>query len=259
MKAFPLRMWKWLDARAKSASMRMVKWTGKSEEFIHPKHLVDDPSHHWYAGYVRPGDVVLDVGCGNGAHTGSVASHHAQAVGFDVDTQQLRIGAREAKRRRQANVYLLVCSAQQSFPFLDSCCDRVLFLDVIEHLDDRDLALLEIRRVLKEDGLLLLSAPNRDTSWKRAQRGAGLFYYTDPDHRIEYTEEELKKELSRGHFEATSLMPIVLDTPCAGFIDLIGGISLPLYQRLMRWKRGRAAVEPSESIGFRAVCRKVES
>jgi len=51
-------------------------------------------------------------------------------------------------------------------------------------------------------------------------------------------------------------MPVVLDTPWAGAIDAVGGLSLALYDRLSRWKREAALRRPDESTGFRAVARK---
>jgi 2-polyprenyl-3-methyl-5-hydroxy-6-metoxy-1,4-benzoquinol methylase len=65
--------------------------------------------------------------------------------------------------------------------------DLVLFLDVLEHLHSRQGALREIHRALRPGGTLLVAAPNRDTSWKRRLQAASSFYYTDPDHKIEYT------------------------------------------------------------------------
>jgi len=51
-------------------------------------------------------------------------------------------------------------------------------------------------------------------------------------------------------------MPVVLDTPWAGAIDAMGGVSLKLYDRLSRWKREAAIRRPGESTGFRARARK---
>jgi hypothetical protein len=51
-------------------------------------------------------------------------------------------------------------------------------------------------------------------------------------------------------------MPVVLDTPLAGAIDTLGGLSLGLYYRLSRWKREAALRRPEESTGFRVVARK---
>ena len=54
-------------------------------------------------------------------------------------------------------------------------------------------------------------------------------------------------------------MPVVVDTPWAGLIDALGGVSLSLYDRLSRWKRDAAVRAPANSTGFRAVARKRSS
>ena len=62
-----------LNRRGGAIAVRLVKFTGKSPDAIHPKHLVDVPWHHWYVDYLKPEDVVLDLGCANGTHTLAVA------------------------------------------------------------------------------------------------------------------------------------------------------------------------------------------
>jgi len=115
----------------------------------------------------------------------------------------------------------------------------------------------EIARVLRPDGRLLVSAPNRETSWRRRLRAAGLFAYSDPDHKIEYTETEFLSELWAGGFAPDGpVMPVVYDTAWAGVIDVVGGLSLPAYRRLSAWKRQAALRQPAESIGFRVVARR---
>ena len=64
-------------------------------------------------------------------------------------------------------------------------------------------------------------------------------------------------ELTQAGFEPEgAVMPVVLDTPWAGVIDAVGGVSLGLYDRLSRWKRDAALRRPEESTGFRVVARK---
>ena len=105
-------------------------------------------------------------------------------------------------------------------------------------------------------GRLIVSAPNRDTSWRRRLRAAGLFSYSDPDHKIEYARGELLTELAAAGFAPVEpVRPIVYDTPWAGLIDLIGGVSLQLYRRLSRWRHQAAQRYPNESIGFIVVAR----
>ncbi len=57
-----------LNRRGKGLSVRLVKYTGKSPHFIHPKHLVETPGHDWYLAHLSPGDVALDVGYLDSAH-----------------------------------------------------------------------------------------------------------------------------------------------------------------------------------------------
>lgn len=246
-----------VNRRGKSVGVRLVKYTGKSPHFIHPKHLVGNPWHDWYVEHLRPSDFVLDVGCANGAHTLRVASRCKGILGFDYDLDQLRIARQEAARLGFDNVHLFAWDITTPFPFPDRIFDSALFLDVIEHLVPRVAVLHEIHRVLKDNGQLLVSGPSRETSWRRRLREAGLFAFSDPDHKVEYTREEFIAELRAGGFEvAGDLMPVVYDTPWAGVIDALGGLSLGLYARLARWKREVALRHPKESTGFRAVAVK---
>lgn len=246
-----------VNRRGKAVGVRLVHWTGKRPYPIHPKHLVGHAWHDWYLQYLDARDLVLDVGCANGAHLLRAATRCRSIVGFDYDLGQLPIAAREIREQGLGNARIFAWDITGFFPFPDRMFDAVLFLDVIEHLVPRVAVLGEICRVLKDDGRLLVSGPNRQTRWRRTLREAALFSYSDPDHKIEYAPAEFVAELRAGGFEVEGdLMPVVLDTPWAGAIDAVGGLSLTLYDRLSRWKRAAALRRPQESTGFRAVARK---
>jgi SAM-dependent methyltransferase len=245
------------NRKGKSVGVRLVRYTGKSRYFIHPKHLIDTPWHDWYVDHLRPTDVAIDVGCANGAHTVVAARHCRRIYGFDYDPRHLAVARRSAESRRLANAHFFAWDVTGRFPFADASIDAALFLDVIEHLHPRAAVLREIARVLRPDGRLLVSAPNRDSSWRRALRAAGLFAYSDPDHKIEYTLEEFVAELGAGGFSPLGpVEPVVYDTPWAGAIDALGGLSLGAYARLSRWKREAALRHPEESTGFQVVARR---
>jgi SAM-dependent methyltransferase len=248
-------LWR-LDTLGSILAPRMVRWTGKSAYPIHPKHFLDTPWQRWYLAYVEPGDVVLDAGCGNAMHTLACARCCRQAFGIDANPDQLRVGAAQARNRSQANVHLVRGDVDGPWGFWDGSFDKVMLLDVLEHLDRREQALSEAFRVLKPQGRLLASVPQSITGWKAVRRKVGLPAYADPDHRVEYTREEIVELLAQTGFECEDTEPVVLDTWLAGLIDLLGGLSLGLYRRLAEWKRQTALRKPEESTGFRIVARK---
>ena len=246
-----------INRRGKAVGVRLARLTGKSRYAIHPKHLVEQPWHDWYLPYLRVDDHVLDVGTSNGAHLVRAAMRCRTIVGFDQDTTQLAHAEREIRTRGLGHARVFAGDVTARFPFADKTFDVALFLDVIEHVVPRASVLREIHRVLRDGGRLLVSAPNRDTRWRATLRAAGVFAYSDPDHKIEYSREEFLAELHAGGFEPIGpLMPVVLDTPWAGAIDAVGGLSLSLYYRLSRWKREAALRRPGDSTGFRAVAAK---
>ncbi len=248
-----------LNRPGKSVGRRPGKYTGKSPHFIHPKHLVKTPGHDWYLPHLQPADAVLDIGCANGAHTVKAAGRVKHVVGLDYDVGQLRVASASVRDLGLDNVKLLAWDLTAAFPFPAATFDAALFLDVIEHLAPRSRVLSEIQRVLRPGGRLMVSGPNRETTWRRRLREAGLFSYQDPDHKVEYTEAEFLDELRAGGFvPQLPVEPIVYDTPWAGMIDAIGGVSLGLYSRLSRWKREAVMRDPGESTGFRVVARKAE-
>lgn len=234
---------------------RLVQWTGKSRWPIHPKHLVD-VRPPWYLQSLCPSDVVLDLGCGNGQHTLRVAPSVRSIVGVDYDSKLLAVAEADTRARGVGNVRFTTADLEGRFPFTDAAFDVVLALDVLEHLHHRGEAFREMHRLLKTGGRLLIAVPNRETSWKRRLRAAGVPFYSDPDHKYEYTRDEFLAECARHGFRVTRCDPVVVDVWFAGLIDIIGGLSLGLYRRLLRWKVDTAQRQPEESIGFEIVAER---
>lgn len=234
---------------------RVVQWTGKSPYPVHPKHLVDvvEP---WYLAHLRKNDRVLDLGCANGQHTLRAAPRVRAIVGMDYDERLLAVARADAARRGVKNATFQTGNVEERLPFPDASFDVILFLDVLEHLRQRDTAMREAHRVLRRGGKLLLAVPNSETSWKRLQESVGLSSFSDPDHKIEYTRSEILAECTKHGFSVVQLMPIVYDVWYVGLIDLLGGFSLSLYQKIGRWKYQYAQEHPAESIGFEIVAVK---
>ncbi|MCB1153611.1 methyltransferase domain-containing protein [bacterium] len=235
----------------------VVRATRKHNKPIHPKHLLkNNEAHYWYGPYIQGAKRVLDLGCNQGMHAVYAARHAEEVVGIDMDLQHLYVANFNARWEGHKNVTCMVYSAEKPLPFADGSFDVVIAFDIIEHLVERDLFLKEIHRVLTPEGTLLLSAPNSETTFKKLKRAAGLWDYSDPTHVIEYTRAELEDECKRGGFTCTHIEPVVLDTPFFGFIDFLGGFSLPLYERFDRYKREAVIDKPLESSGYRLVLKR---
>ena len=240
----------WLNRRAKWWACRMVQLTGQAPQPLHPKHLWEAPWHGWYLKSLDPSDMVLDVGCGSGTHANRALARGAVIAAMDLGPRPPRLSLKIHYAQGDAAKYI---------PWPDGFFTRVLALDVLEHVEGRTALLREIHRVLDPRGSLYLTVPNAGTRWRRRLRGAGLDSRQDPDHKIEYlTRLEVAEELYCGGFWlATTMAPIVYDSPWAGLLDLAGACCPHFYRAQARWKRRRAIADPGNSTGFAVIAHKL--
>src|SRR5581483_1354295 len=221
---------------------------------IHPKHLVPAPWHHWYLDELRPSDRVLDLGCANGVHTVAAAGVAASVVGVDLDAEQLDAARARARAAGAANVELVLGDlADPAVVRQLGRFDAVLALDVLEHLADREALLRAVRAVLRPGGRLVVAVPNRTTPYRRWLYRMGGFSFSDGDHKVEYTEEELRAELARAGFELRRLQRAVYDSPFAGVSTLLAVVSVRAYAALSRRRERLGRERPGSAIALRAV------
>jgi SAM-dependent methyltransferase len=121
-------------------------------ELVWAEHLV----RYRLASQFALGRRVLDAGSGEGYGTAMLSAAGAvTATGIDLDEKSLaHARERYGPMFQEADV--------ASLPFADRSLDLVVCFETIEHLDDDVGAIREFRRVLVDDGLLIISTPNRD-------------------------------------------------------------------------------------------------
>lgn len=197
--------------------------------------------------------MVLDVGCGNGMNILKSVRSVRFAVGFDLNLDEVKKAKTLSKIKGLDKVDFILSDAETCCPFVEKTFDKILLIDVLEHLNNRAGLLRTLSRVLKQDGKLILSIPNRDTRWKRIKRDAGLSSLAASDHKIEYDQASLTEELSTSGWRILEINPIVVDTPLAGIIDIVGAFSLSIYGIWQKWKTEKCVKNPEETTGWRAL------
>lgn len=105
-----------------------------------------------------PGEKILDIGCGKGEIVGECSKIGCFSVGIDYSLTAVRFSRIYHKLSR------IVRASARKLPFRESVFDKVLLIDVVEHLDKDDLSmcLREIKRVLKTEGSLFIHTPNKN-------------------------------------------------------------------------------------------------
>ena len=117
---------------------------------------------HWHRyHYVLPlvaGKKVLDVACGEGYGSALMSRSAAEVSGVDISAAAITHA--RALYADRANVQYFEASCTQ-LPFDHASFDVVVSFETIEHIAEQAEFLDEIKRVLKPDGVLILSCPNK--------------------------------------------------------------------------------------------------
>ena len=118
----------------------------------------------------RPGDRVLEVGCGASNILAQVPS--ARRVGIDLAESLLAKAARRLAKRGT-----LVQGDAEHLPFRDRAWDRVYCSEVLEHIPSPAAALAEMQRIIAGGGVAVVSVPNERliNAFKAIVRASGLY------------------------------------------------------------------------------------
>lgn len=146
--------------------------------------------------------VVLDIASGSGYGSAFLASSAAKVYGVDVDKDAISY----AKKNYGGKNIEYILGDGTSIPLEDDSVDVVVSFETIEHIEDYEQFMAEVKRVLKDDGLFILSTPN-DVE----------FPETNHFHIHEFERRELEKlvkkyfKKNKSYYQATWLYNALLE------------------------------------------------
>lgn len=107
------------------------------------------------------GKSILDVGCGGGILTESLASKGASVTGIDMAELSLEV-ARMHLHESGLDIDYRLSTVENYAEHNEACFDIVTCLEMLEHVPDPDSVISAATRLLKPDGLMFLSTINRN-------------------------------------------------------------------------------------------------
>lgn len=113
-----------------------------------------DPLRPLFEKYLKPGGLMLEGGCGMGTYVTYHSARGVKVVGLDFAQKAL-------KTLKTRQPHLALCGGDVSkLPFSDGTFDLYYSGGVVEHFEGgAEESLREARRVLKDDGVMLISVP----------------------------------------------------------------------------------------------------
>jgi SAM-dependent methyltransferase len=162
--------------------MCVIPLTGRPRRSMrtefYDEYVEVEDSHWWFRGrnvilpdllrrYLRPPIRILDVGSGGGMVASSLLEFGSVTV-CDVDPR-----CDAAVQRRGGLIFRY--GRAEALPFDDESFDLVTAFDVIEHIDDDQLALQEFVRVLRPGGGVAIAVPAYQWMWGRQDEISGHY------------------------------------------------------------------------------------
>ena len=135
---------------------------------------------------VQRNSLTLDVGCGAGSNLRALVSAGLEPIGLDRSIYALTLV------KNKVNSPLLAGDLN-NLPFKTESIGLIIAMDILEHLDDDTHGIDESYRVLKENGLLILTVPAFKFLWGIQDRVTG--------HKRRYTRKQIVNRLKEMGFD----------------------------------------------------------
>ena len=142
--------------------------------------------HKFFVDNIDENDVVLDIGCGNGALSYDIAKKAKKVVGIDLNEKNISFA-----KERYSKENIEWGDALKDLP--DERFDVIIMSNVLEHIENR---VEFLRRLREKAATFLIRVPMINRDWITLyKKEMGLEYRLDKRHYVEYTLDSFRKEL----------------------------------------------------------------
>lgn len=158
---------------------------------------------------------ILDIGCGNGDFLSVFSGEwelygiEPNPVGYDLTNQRTKV--------KTLNRTLTECK------FPDNFFDVITLWHVLEHIYDPNEELKEIGRILKKDGILVVSVPNVNSLGFKLGKKHWI-HLDSPRHLHHYNPETINKILNKNGFKIFSMTFPLFEFPLDLYHSLINSL-----------------------------------
>ncbi len=150
-----------------------MKFTGERltthvNEYYTYEHL-----HRYYLAmdFVKSKDV-LDIASGEGYGCSLMSSNAQSVTGVDIEEEAIEHAIKSYKKDNLR----FIKGDIRFIPLPDSSFDVITCFETIEHIQEHSQAMKELKRVLKPDGILLISTPDSESNHHLASRGRNPYH-----------------------------------------------------------------------------------
>ena len=127
----------------------------RAESLVKSSWVIDKIKHH---GFFNPTTKILDVGCGAGFLSNSLALQGFQVTGIDMSDESLKV----ARKFDETKSVEYLFSDAYKMPFPDEHFEVLTAMDFLEHIDRPADMIKEFSRVLKPNGVFIFHTFNRN-------------------------------------------------------------------------------------------------
>lgn len=167
------------------------KWAVLYGDGIHTKHRHTN-YHRFFIENLKPGEDVLDIGCGNGFLAYDMACHvdNVKVIGIEMDQRNVSFAI---EHYNHPNLQFIHGDALKDLP--NEEFDVVTLSNVLEHIEHRVIFLNEVMKKISPKRFII-RVPMYERDWRVSlKKELGIDYRLDATHYIEYTYEGFAEEL----------------------------------------------------------------